>query len=56
MGGACNTHGREEKYKLLIRKPERKSPFGRLWCRWEDNSRMELREIGQEGVDWFHLA
>jgi hypothetical protein len=24
-------------------------------CRWEDNIRMDLREIGWEGVNWFHL-
>jgi hypothetical protein len=25
-------------------------------CRWEDNIRMDLREIEWEGVDWMHLA
>jgi hypothetical protein len=25
-------------------------------CRWEDNIKMDLREIGWEGVDWMHLA
>jgi hypothetical protein len=24
--------------------------------RWEDNIKMDLREIGWEGVDWLHLA
>jgi len=24
--------------------------------RWEDNIRMDLREIGWEGVDWIHVA
>jgi hypothetical protein len=24
--------------------------------RWEDNIRMDLREIVSEGVDWIHLA
>jgi hypothetical protein len=24
--------------------------------RWEDNIRMDLREIAYEGVDWIHLA
>jgi hypothetical protein len=23
---------------------------------WEDNIRMDLREIGWESVDWIHLA
>jgi len=24
--------------------------------RWEDNIRMDLREMGWNGVDWMHLA
>jgi hypothetical protein len=37
-------------------KPERKRQHGRLWRRWEDNVRMDLREIGWEVVEWVHLA
>jgi hypothetical protein len=37
-------------------KPERKRPLGRPRCRWEDNIRMDLREIRWEGVDWMRLA
>jgi hypothetical protein len=29
----------------LRRKPEGKRPFGRPSCRWEDNIRMNFREI-----------
>jgi hypothetical protein len=29
---------------------------GRPRCRWEDNIRMHLREIGWKSVDWMHLA
>jgi hypothetical protein len=25
-------------------------------CRWEDNIRMNLRDMGWKGVDWMHLA
>jgi hypothetical protein len=28
----------------------------KLRRRWEENIRMDLREIGWEGVDWMHLA
>jgi hypothetical protein len=28
MGGTCGTHGRCEKYKILVGKPERKMPLG----------------------------
>jgi len=30
--------------------------LGRIRRRWEDDSRMNLRETGCEGVDWIHLA
>jgi hypothetical protein len=43
-------------YKILVRKREGKKPLGRPRRTWEDNIRMDLREIGLEGVDWIHLA
>jgi hypothetical protein len=33
-------------YKILIGKPERKKPLGRFRRRWEDNFKMNVREIG----------
>jgi len=57
MGGASCTHGRDEKYiKILVGKPKGKIPLGRLRRKWEDNIRMDLGDIGWEGVDWIHLA
>jgi hypothetical protein len=38
-------------YRRLVRRPEEKRPLGRPRRRWEDNIRMDLREIGWEGVD-----
>jgi hypothetical protein len=43
-------------YNIVVGKPEGKSPLGRPRCRWEDNIRMDVREIGWEGVDWMHLV
>jgi hypothetical protein len=46
-------------FSVLFGKPEGKkgkSPLGRSRCRWEDNIRTDLREIGWEGVDWVYLA
>jgi hypothetical protein len=43
-------------HKSLARRPVGKRPPGRPRCRGEDNIRMDLREIGWEGVDWVHLA
>jgi hypothetical protein len=42
-------------YKILVGKPVGKRQLGRLRRRWEDNIRMDLREIGWEGVDWMNL-
>jgi len=36
---------------VLVRKHEGKRPFRRPRYGWEDNIRMDLREIGWEGVD-----
>jgi hypothetical protein len=32
--------------KILVRKPEGKRPFGRPRHRWEDNVKINLREMG----------
>jgi hypothetical protein len=38
--------GEERKvYRVLVRKPEGKTPLGRPRRRWEDGIRMNLREI-----------
>jgi hypothetical protein len=37
-------------------KPEEKRPLGRRRRRWEDNIRMDMREIGWKGVVWMRLA
>jgi hypothetical protein len=41
---------------VLVGKPVRRRPPGRPRCRLEDNIRMDLGEIGWEGVGWIHLA
>jgi len=41
---------------VLVRKPEGKRPLGRHRRRWEDNVRLDLREIGWEDLDWMHLV
>jgi len=43
-------------YRILVRKPEGKRPLRRFRHRWEDNVRMDLKEICWEGVDGIHLA
>jgi hypothetical protein len=41
-------------YNILVGKSEVKRPFGIPRLRWEDNIKMDLKEIGWEGVDWIH--
>jgi hypothetical protein len=41
-------------YKLLVRQPDGKRLLRRPRYRWEDNIRMDLREMGWEGVDWIN--
>jgi hypothetical protein len=43
-------------YRILVGKPEGRKPLGRRRRRWMDNIKMDLREIGWDGVDWFDLA
>jgi hypothetical protein len=43
-------------YRILVCKPEEKRPLGRPRCRWVDNIKMDLREIGWDGVDWIDMA
>jgi hypothetical protein len=35
--------------------PEGKRPLGRLRRRWMDNIKMDLRNIGCDGMDWIDL-
>jgi hypothetical protein len=39
-----------------VGKPEGKRPLGRPRCRWVDNIKIDLLEIGRGGVDWIGLA
>ena len=43
-------------YRVLVGKPEGKRPLGRPRCRWEDNIKMDLEEVGSGGMDWIELA
>jgi hypothetical protein len=43
-------------YRVLIGKPEGKRPLGRSRHRWEDNIKLDLREIGMDEANWIRLA
>jgi hypothetical protein len=44
------------KIDILVGGPEGRRPLGRPRRRWEDNIKMDLREIGFGDVDWIHWA
>jgi hypothetical protein len=43
-------------YRALVWKREGRRPVGRPRRRWEDNIKMDLREVGWAGMDWINLA
>ncbi|KAJ4432464.1 hypothetical protein ANN_21083 [Periplaneta americana] len=43
-------------YSVLVGKPEGKRPLGRPRRRWEDNIKMDLREVGYDDREWINLA
>ena len=43
-------------HKVLVGKPEGEGPLGRPRRRWEDNIKMDLREVGRGCGDWMGLA
>jgi len=39
-----------------MEKPEGKRPLGRCRYKWEDNIKMDINKMEQEGVGWVHIA
>jgi len=42
--------------RVLVGKMEGRKPMGRPRCRWVDNIRMDLQEVGCGYMDWIGLA
>jgi len=45
-------------YRVLVGKPEGKRLLGRLRCRWADNIKMDLQEVGWgpwTGLIWLRI-
>jgi hypothetical protein len=55
-GHAAHTGERRGAYRVFVVKPEGKRPLGRPRLRWKDNIKMDLQEVGWEGMDWIELA
>ena len=43
-------------HRVLVGNPEGKRPLGRPRRRWEDNTKMDLQEVGGSRGDWMELA
>jgi hypothetical protein len=43
-------------HRVMVGKPEGKSPLGRPRRRWEDNIKMDLLEVGGGRGDWMESA
>jgi hypothetical protein len=58
VGCTCGTHGGGERclQGLKVGRPQGKRPLGRPRRRWEDNIKMDLREIRIDRTNWIQLA
>ena len=58
MSRTCSsTYGAIQKCtQILVGKPESKRPLGRPRRRWEDNIKMNLKEVGCDPRGWIDLA
>jgi hypothetical protein len=43
-------------YRILLGNPEGKRLLGRPGRKWVDNIKIDVREIGWDGVDWIDMA
>jgi len=42
--------------RALVGKSERERPFGRPRRRWDDNIKMDFKDVGCGGMDWIKLT
>jgi hypothetical protein len=55
MGWVCDMYGKNgNTWRILIENP--KEPFGRPRHRWEDSTKIDLKELGWGSKDWIHLG
>ena len=56
MEGACSVYGEQKKCVQGFGEETRgKKSLGRPRHRWEDNTKMDLQEVGRGGMDWIEL-
>jgi hypothetical protein len=55
-GHVARRGDRRGAYRVLVGKPEGRRPLGRPRCRWEDNIKVDLQEMGWGTMDWFRIG
>jgi hypothetical protein len=50
----CSIYTREEKCSVLLGNPEGEGLLGRPRCRWVCNVKVDIQDMGGEGMDWIH--
>jgi hypothetical protein len=55
-GHAASTGEKRNAYRIVVGMPQGNTSLGRIRCRWDDNIKINLREVGWGGIDWIHLA
>ena len=55
VGRVARMGERRGVHRVLVGKPEGKRPLGRPRRKWEDNIKLDLREVGRGG-DWMELV
>jgi hypothetical protein len=55
-GHVAQIEEKRNAYRILVENPEGKRPLGRQRRMWMDNIKMDLKEIGWDGMDWIDLA
>jgi hypothetical protein len=56
VGHVARMGAKRYAYRILVRRPNGKRPLGRPRRRWVDNIKMDLREIGWDGVYWIDVG
>ena len=51
MGHVACVGNKRNSYRIVVGKPQREKPLGQPRCRWEDDIKMSLKDIGWEDVD-----
>jgi hypothetical protein len=54
-GHVARIRKKRNTYRIYVGKPEGKRPLGKPRSRWVDNIKMDLRNVGWDGMDWIDL-